>query len=492
MWFYLLSGLFLGWSLGANDSANIFGTAVGTKMLRFKTAALLASIFVVLGAVISGAGASHTLGKLGSINALGGAFTVALAAGITVSWMTKLGLPVSTTQAIVGAIVGWDLFSGFLVDTKILTKIVLTWIVCPILSGLFAFLIYKFLKILIRFSKIHLLNLDLLTRLGLIIIAGFGAYSLGANNIANVMGVFINANPFRDLSLGNIIKLTSEQVLFLIGGLAIVVGIWTYSYKVIKTVGSDLLKLSPISAFVVVLSESLVLFIFASESLERFLMKVGLPTIPLVPVSSSQAVVGGVVGVGVARGGGRAINLNIFKKIVWGWIMTPITAGIISFFSLFFMQNVFQIEVYKKPTYTITTYSFEKLKNEGIPEETLKKIYDKEFHNARKFKYFLKSNFNLSKEQINKILKYSLLETIRIDTAKLFRKQKILKIFSKEQIEALKKLQNAIFIHKWQIIDTLSKLSKEWRFKENVRKNRLYNKKLKMKYEILFKILKGG
>ena len=130
MWFYLLSGLFLGWSLGANDSANIFGTAVGTKMLRFKTAALIASIFVVLGAVISGAGASHTLGKLGSINALGGAFTVALAAGITVFWMTKLGLPVSTTQAIVGAIVGWDLFSGFLIDTKILTKIVLTWIVC--------------------------------------------------------------------------------------------------------------------------------------------------------------------------------------------------------------------------------------------------------------------------------------------------------------------------------------------------------------------------
>ena len=91
--------------------------------------------------------------------------------------------------------------------------------------------------------------------------------------------------------------------------------------------------------------------------------------------------------------------------------MTPLAAGIISFFLLFFMQNVFQIEVYKKPTYTITTYSFEKLKDEGIPEETLKKIYDKEFHNARKFKYFLKNNFNLSKEQINKILKYSLLES---------------------------------------------------------------------------------
>ena len=58
---FLSGGLFLGWSLGANDAANVFGTAVGTKMLRFKTAALICSIFLVLGAVIGGAGASWWL-----------------------------------------------------------------------------------------------------------------------------------------------------------------------------------------------------------------------------------------------------------------------------------------------------------------------------------------------------------------------------------------------------------------------------------------------
>jgi PiT family inorganic phosphate transporter len=62
--FFLSSGLFLGWSLGANDAANIFGTAVGTKMIRFRTAAIICSIFIILGAVISGAGASHTLIEL--------------------------------------------------------------------------------------------------------------------------------------------------------------------------------------------------------------------------------------------------------------------------------------------------------------------------------------------------------------------------------------------------------------------------------------------
>ena len=67
---FLTSGLFLGWALGANDAANVFGTAVGTRMIRFTTAAIICSIFVVLGAVVSGAGAAHTLGKLGAINAL--------------------------------------------------------------------------------------------------------------------------------------------------------------------------------------------------------------------------------------------------------------------------------------------------------------------------------------------------------------------------------------------------------------------------------------
>ncbi|MBR41739.1 MAG: inorganic phosphate transporter, partial [Acidiferrobacter sp.] len=58
---FLGGGLFLGWALGANDSANVFGTAVGTRMLRFGVAAALCSVGVILGAVISGAGPTETL-----------------------------------------------------------------------------------------------------------------------------------------------------------------------------------------------------------------------------------------------------------------------------------------------------------------------------------------------------------------------------------------------------------------------------------------------
>ena len=107
-------------------------------MIRFRTAAIYCSIFVILGAVISGAGASHTLGKLGAVNAIAGAFLVAFSAALSVYLMTLARFPVSTSQAIVGAIIGWNLFSGSVTDINALTKIVATWIVCPALSACFA------------------------------------------------------------------------------------------------------------------------------------------------------------------------------------------------------------------------------------------------------------------------------------------------------------------------------------------------------------------
>ena len=116
---FLSSGLFLGWALGANDAANVFGTAVGTRMIPWLTAAIICSVFLVLGAVISGGGAADTLGKLGAISTPAGAFMTALSAAIAVYTMTKAGLPVSTTQAIVGGIVGWNLFSDTATDTKL-------------------------------------------------------------------------------------------------------------------------------------------------------------------------------------------------------------------------------------------------------------------------------------------------------------------------------------------------------------------------------------
>jgi DNA-binding CsgD family transcriptional regulator len=138
--------------------------------------------------------------------------------------------------------------------------------------------------------------------------------------------------------------LDGEQLLFLIGSLAIAVGIFTYSEKVMHTVGNGILSLSAEAAIVVVLSQAIVLFLFSSSSLAQFLISIGLPPIPLVPVSSTQVVIGSVLGIGLIKGS-QEIKTRMVASVALGWITTPVAAGFLSYFALFFIQNVFNLQV---------------------------------------------------------------------------------------------------------------------------------------------------
>ena len=341
--FFLTSGLFLGWSLGANDASNVFGPAVGSKLITFRTAAIVASIAMVLGAVLQGSGTSMTLNQLGSVNAVGGSFTVALAAAITAYMMIKLSLPVSTTQAIVGAIIGWNFFIGNKTNPIVLGKIASAWVLGPILGAIFSIALYAALKAIKKRVNVHLIRFESFLRGSMIVVGAFCAYSLGANNIANVMGVFIPSFNLEPLKIG-IITLSSKQQLFLLGGISIVVGIATYSKKVMKTLGNNLLDLTTEAALVVTLAQSLVLFIFSSTGLSNFLTSIGLPPIPMVAVSSSQVIVGCIMGIGIYKGIYN-INFKLLGGIALGWITTPVIAGVISYLTLFFMRNTFNVNV---------------------------------------------------------------------------------------------------------------------------------------------------
>jgi phosphate/sulfate permease/DNA-binding CsgD family transcriptional regulator len=341
--FFITSGLFLGWSLGANDAANIFGTAVGSKMIRFRTAALVAGIFVIIGATLQGSGTTNTLSQLGSVDALPGAFTVALSAAIVVFLMTRALLPVSTTQAIVGAIIGWNLFTGHSTDVKILTTILTTWVVSPVIGAIFSAFFYMLLRALLKKLQIHLVVLDVYIKWALLIVGAFGAYSLGANNIANVMGVFAGSAPNVVIDMG-IFRLDGLQVLFLLGGIAIAVGILTYSKGLMMQVGNGIMALSAEAAIVTVLSQAVVLFVFSSTAFSEFLQSLGLPPVPLVPVSSSQVIVGSIIGIGMIKGVNE-IKFKTIKGIAYGWVLTPIAAGLLSFLALFFVKNLFNLNV---------------------------------------------------------------------------------------------------------------------------------------------------
>ncbi len=485
--FFLSSGLFLGWSLGANDAANVFGTAVGTRMVTFRSAAIVCSIFLILGATISGAGAAHTLGRLGAVNALAGSFTVALAAALATYWMTRLKIPVSTSQAIVGAIIGWNFYSSSVTDTASLTKIMLTWVACPLISALMAVVLFILVRWFIELTKPHLLRLDSGTRWGLLAVGAFGSYSLGANNIANVMGVFLPDNPFADLSVFGLFSLTGTQQLFFLGAVAISVGVFTYSERVMGTVGSGLVNISPVSALVIVLAQSITLFLFASQGLEHFLASRGLPTIPLVPVSSSQAVVGAILGISLFRGSN--IRFNVLGGISLGWIATPVVAGVISFFLLFFVDNVFDQQVSRVVEYRIDSAVSTELVRRGVDVEGLEELGDGLFTNSVKFKNDLKKTAGLNKEQaflvmdLARLGQWEVKESVianEVDTHWL----------STGQLDALRSLTDRRFEHDWLFHQALAEASLEWRMKPKATVNKQANMELEKKLEYLSRLFK--
>ncbi len=475
---FLSSALLLGWSLGANDAANVFGTAVATGMVRFKTAALFCGVFVVLGAVFSGAGTTDTLGQLGAVNALGGSFMVALAAAVAVMWMTKAGLPVSVSQAIVGAILGWNIFTGSQTDLNSLVKIVSTWVVCPLLAAGFAAAFYLLARRVITRWPVHLLELDAMTRTGLIAAGAFGAYSLGANNIANVMGAFVPAFPARSIDVAGLVTVDSTQLLFFVGGLAIAVGVVSYSHRVMMTVGKGLFRLTPITALVVVLAEAIVLFLFASQSLETWLLSHGLPAIPLVPVSSSQAVIGAVIGIAVAKGG-RGVRYSVLGKVAGGWVVTPVIAAAVAFLGLFFLQNVFGVTVARPVTYQVSRAVVERLETEGFAGSSLDRLLGDRYENARAFKVALADSADLTRGDVSLVMRFAERDSFAIAPAMIDALAS--SQLTVGQADALRALEWKRFAHAWQLREALVGESGEWAVLPDSWENREQNKAVENK-----------
>lgn len=296
----LLGGIFLGWSLGANDASNIFGAAVSSRMIKFWTAAVLASVFVIAGALISGRAGIETIQGLTSFN-LSQAVVSSVAAAVTVTIMTFLGLPVSTSQSVVGAIIGIGIINAQM-DAAGLGKVFICWITTPLGGTLITLVLYKLLAGVYNAMRISLFGSDRLMKIGLVITGSYGAYALGANNVANVTAVFVGAGKL------------SVSAAALIGGVSIALGIMTFSRPVMETVGKRLVALDPFSALMVSLSLGITIHIY---------------TLIGVPVSSSQAVIGGVLGIGIIKGA-ATVSLTTLRNILVGWFLTPVIACIIA------------------------------------------------------------------------------------------------------------------------------------------------------------------
>ncbi len=308
----------MGWGLGANDSANVFGTAVSSRMVNYKLAILLTAVFVVLGAVVDGEPGIRTLSEeLRGKTTLEGsgtatpeklrqkavktAIVVSFAAAFTVVIFTLLKMPISSSQAVVGAITGVGIMQNTL-NIRSLMEIVACWIGTPIGAMLFTFIFYIIFRGIVRKLKPSVFVYDPIMSILLIVCGCYGAYALGGNNVANVTAIFVGHG-----------MLTMEEAK-IFGGLTIAFGVLTYARPVMMTVGKSIVKLDAFAALICVLSHAVTVHCYAMIG---------------VPVSTTQAIVGAVVGIGIIKGG-QSINYKSLSHIWVGWLATPIVAALIA------------------------------------------------------------------------------------------------------------------------------------------------------------------
>ena len=306
----IFGGLFLAWSIGANNSANLFGTAVGTRSIRFRTAVLLVAIFAVLGSMTEGPALYEAYSFSVTIT-LPLAFAATCAAAVTMFALTYFSLPASASQAAVGGMMGIAIWSSGAAEAgwAKLGGWVFCWAITPLSAAVIAFAFIRGLSPLLRrVTDMGLLNR--IYKIGFVVTGCYGAYTLGANNVVVTTGPFFKAGLFGDPSAS-----MSAFTAALIGGVSIALGALTYSRKVMRTIGEKITALDPFSALVAVFAHSIVMHIFTQVH---------------VPVSSSQAIVGAVAGVGFSRGS-RALNSRLLLVVLSGWVLVTLVSGLLAF-----------------------------------------------------------------------------------------------------------------------------------------------------------------
>jgi len=394
-------GFYMAWNIGANDVANSMASAVGAKAITIRQAVFIAGILNLLGATFIGSHVTNTIRKgivsteiLGDPHiALIGALSALLAAALWVSFATWKSLPVSTTHSIVGAMIGFGVMAGGfgVINWGKLGAVVLSWIVSPLFALVISFLLFKaivrvimvhqdavaramrlsplfigmalFVVVLSFLFKTPLgkklaigTPLALLLAFAAAVIFGMAARKIllklidpesesgveeifrriqigtscyvalaqGANDVANAIGPL--AVIYFLVKTGKIGGEVPVPVfLLLFGGVGIACGIAMAGYRVMETLGTKITTLTNTRGFSVD---------FAAATTVLVASKLGLP------VSTTHAAVGGVIGVGLA-GGIEAVNLAIVLRIILYWILTVPAAALTSVILFMLLQLVF-------------------------------------------------------------------------------------------------------------------------------------------------------
>jgi inorganic phosphate transporter, PiT family len=393
--------LYMAWAIGANDVANAMGTSVGSGALTIRWAIVVAATLEFGGAFLAGGHVTDTVRKgilemdlvsgdqllWGMLASLASAATLLLGA-------TRLGLPVSTTHAIVGAIVGFGAVSigaDAVVWSKV-GQIVASWVTSPLIAGVLAYLLFQITRTAILdqedpiasvrrigplfffyvffvvglvtlFKGLANLNLDLdLTGalLGSTALGALGA-AVGALILRNVR----EGEPVADHRFSRVERvfvvlqiLTACAVAFAHGSNDVANAVGPLAAIVSVVEGSEVVQKAPVQPWMLAVGGLGIVFGLATwgyrvmETVGRKITELTpsrgfaaelatATTIVLasrlgIPISTTHTLVGAVLGVGLARGIG-ALDLRIVGNIVLSWLATlPIAAGLSIFFYYFF------------------------------------------------------------------------------------------------------------------------------------------------------------
>jgi PiT family inorganic phosphate transporter len=312
----LLGGLYLGWGLGANDSAKIFAPALATNSIRYRTAIMVIVVFVILGATTHGTalydGYRFSAAEVRPETLLREAGIATTAAAVAVMISTFLALPVSTSQAAVGALVGVAAAGSGrgAIDTGLLMKMLLCWIITPPAAALISYAFHRVGERPLRRFVPSPQRRNRALQIFLILFGCYEAYALGANNVVVTTGPFYQAGIFRT-SLPLLSKIDARVLAAFVGGLSIAFGAVTYGHKVMETMAKKIVVLDPYAAAIVAVA--------TGTTLECF-------TLMKVPVSITQAGVGALIGVGLTKGS-AGVSLPMLKRIGAAWVISPLLAG---------------------------------------------------------------------------------------------------------------------------------------------------------------------
>jgi PiT family inorganic phosphate transporter len=319
----IVMALLFDFSNGWHDSANAIATVVSTRVLSPFFAVIMAAVLNFLGAYLS-TKVAKTIGSdivapqhLSQI----AIFSAMLAAFIWSVITVIMGLPVSSSHSLIGGIIGAVIFSQNVsyLNPDGIVKILVSLAVSPLFGFLLGFLLMWLLMWLLKSippSKINRIfgKLQILS-------SGYMALMHGTNDAQKTMGIITMAL----LNAGMISTFKVPLWVISICALAMALGTSLGGWKVIKTLGVNLLKLQPVHGFAAETSSATVLLVSALFGL---------------PVSTTHAITGSILGVGSTRRL-SAVKWGIGKKIVYAWIITfPFTmlvaGGIHFILKLFF------------------------------------------------------------------------------------------------------------------------------------------------------------